>query len=234
MIKLAATVFVLAALMFNAGAPARAHEAQTRGPELVFPVTVEGWASTTTARVTATADITITTEAAAAVRAEALAALAKIAPGAKWRITEFSRRADSSGARRWIIKAVTRLGQPKIDGLTEAAKIASTPGKSYRITGISATPSRAEREAALAALRREIYAIAREELAAARMLWPDRGATIKRIDFIAPRVSKARASARVTQSRSFREAAASVAVERRLTLTATVVLAPAAAPSSPR
>jgi hypothetical protein len=235
MTKFAATCFVLAALLFAAAASSVAHDAEARGPELVFPVTVEGWANTSTARVTAIADITLTTEVAAQVRAEALAAFAKIGPGAKWRITKFSRRADRSGARRWVINAETRLAQSKIDGLRDAAKNASEPGKAYRIGGISATPSRAEREAALTVLRREVYAIAREELSAARILWPDSGAAIKRIDFTAPRVSTTQASARVMRSNRLAGGSAeSVAVEQKLTLTATIVLAPAASPSTPR
>lgn len=227
----AALLAIAVSLALATAAPAQARDPEDAREEVRLTLSAEGWAKTETARVEVLAQLTLLQENRSAVRAEVTGALAELAPDADWRLVGFDRGSDPSGAERWTIRAEARLPQGALDGLASRARSLGSPGKQYRVASIQAVPSLAEREAALAALRARIYAMAREEVKAAAPLWPGRTVVIRSVDFspLVRPLSAARARAEDVHSAMAAapsSASGPLAIEQKLTLTAAVTLAP--------
>ena len=183
------------------------------------------------ARVIAVVDASLPAGQVGEARAGLRRALQELAPEAEWHITGFNRAQDPSGLEQWRVEAETRLPEAALGNLNETARDLSRPGRKVRIAGIDFTPTMAEMEAALSALRQELYAAAEAELGRVRAQWPDRDYRIHRIDVAPegmipqppPQLHAMRAEA------SFEMAAtgggADFAISRKLMLAATVVLA---------
>jgi hypothetical protein len=228
------TVASVLAFLWTAGiGPALAesdhHRRERVQDEIGLDIKAEGWVETTTARVIAVVDASLSAEQVGEARAGLRRVLQELAPEAQWHITGFSRAQDPSGLEQWRVEAETRLPEAALGTLNETARALSRPGRKVRIAGIDFTPTMAEMEAALSALRQELYASAEAELARVRAQWPDRDYRIHRIDVApegtipAPRLLTMRAEA------SYEMASAGgggdFAVSRKLMLAATVVLA---------
>lgn len=165
---------IAGALALTAAAAAHAQTPPPEPDQIHLTLSVEDWVETKTAKVTARVDAAMRGAEAGAARGEALAVLAKTAEGALWRITEFSRAQDASGLERFAVTAEARLPEAQLGGLAERADAASRPGLKARIVNVDFTPTRAEREAKLAELRRALYAAVKAELAAANAVYDDR------------------------------------------------------------
>lgn len=221
---------LFAALLF-----AGAAHAQTLPPEpdqIRLSVSVEGWVETATAKVTARVDATMRGAEAGAARAEALEALAGAAEGATWRITSFNRSQDASGLERFAIMAEARLPEAQLGGLAERADEASRPGLTARIVNVDFSPTRAEREARLAELRKELYAKIREEMEAANAIYEDREYRVRMINLLdaQPMPLAQPRMARATMAMDAESASASFvgggsSVSEKLVMSAVVTLA---------
>ncbi len=228
------TITAVLAVLFScvAALPAGAQIIQPRD-EIVLNLAAEGWVETKTARVLAVADVAIAAENRNAVRDRMMAALKKLSTDAEWRISQFTRNQDPAGLERWRVTAEARLPEAALGGLDERAKQQSQPGLQLRIQAIQFTPTLEEREAALANLRGQLYAQAKEEAARIAKLWPERNFRVARIEIGSPAF---RALPAPMAAQAFREndavaGAASesgeaVSVAQKLNLQATVMLTP--------
>lgn len=208
--------------------------AQTLPPEpdqIRLSVSVEGWVETKTAKVTARVDATMSGAEAGAARTEALEALAGAAKDAQWRITSFTRSQDASGLERFAVMAEARLPETQLGGLAERADEASRPGLTARIVTVDFSPTRAEREARLAELRKELYAKIGEEMAAVNGIYDDREYRVRMINLLGaqpvpvpqPRMARAMAMDAEMAVEGFVGGGASVS--EKLVLNAVVTLA---------
>lgn len=211
---------------------AQAQAADMPRDEIVLQLAAEDWVETKTARVVAAADVAIAGENRASVRDRMLDALKKLSPDADWRLSQFARSQDSAGLERWRVTAEARLPEKALGGLDDRAKSLSQPGLQLRIATTQFTPTLDEREATLAKLRATLYAQAKAEAEQAAKTWPDRAYRVARVDFqqqavpmyrMAPQ--EAMASAPMAASAD-QFAGGDVAVAQKLTLQATVTLAP--------
>lgn len=197
--------------------------------EIGLDIKAEGWVETTTARLVAVIDASLPAEQVGEARAGLRRVLQELAPEAQWHITGFSRAQDPSGLEQWRVEAETRLPEAALGNLNETARALSRPGRKVRIPGIDFTPTMAEMEAALSALRQELYGAAAAELARVRAQWPDRDYRIHRIDVApegtvpAPRMQSMRAEAAYEMVGP--GGGGDFAISRKLMLAATVVLA---------
>jgi len=221
----------LGAALATSNAQAQARDEMPRD-EIVLQLSAEDWVETKTARVIAAADVAIAGEARDAVRDRMLGALKKLSPEADWRLSQFARSQDSAGLERWRVTAEARLPEKALGGLDERAKSLSQPGLQLRVANIQFTPTLEEREATVAALRARIYEQAKQEAAAAAKTWPDRGYRVARVDFqpqpIRPMPMMSEAMPRLSAQgmEPANDSGDALAVAQKITLQATVTLAP--------
>jgi hypothetical protein len=198
----------LAGLLLQAGlaaSPALAGSGANWGRQdtISIELRTEGWVETQTAKVMALLDISLKPEEAGMARIEVQKALDELAPKADWHITGFNRNEGASGLEQWQVTAEARMPESDLGGLRETARGLSQPGRQVRILGIDFSPTLAEQEATLTALREDIYRQAQAELERVRALWPDRDYRIHVIDLVpggmtppqpAPKMMRAEAS----------------------------------------
>ena len=224
---------IAAALMLllacAAAVPAVAQVIQPRD-EIVLVLAAEDWVETKTARVVAVAEVAIAGESRNAVRERMMAALKKMAPGAEWRISQFTRSQDAAGLERWRVAAESRMPEAALGGLDDRAKSLSQPGMQLRIQAIQFTPTLEEREATLATLRDKLYGQAKAEAARVAKLWPERNFRVARIDIGSagnqPMMREAMAAAPMAVMGGGADSGEAVSVAQKLTLQATVTLSP--------
>ncbi len=226
-IRFAQVLVVAFVVCAGLAGPARAAEAVRLPEEIRLMLTAEDWVITETAEVAVTAQLTLVDQDPAAVRRDVTAALKRI-DNAPWRIVRFERGSDAAGATRWTIRAEGRLPQARLDGLAARVRKESGPGKAFRVASIDTTPSLAEREAVLRSLRGQIYAMARNEVEVAKVLWPGRTVTIARVEFmpgpgVTPRPVPYMARAEAVGSSA---APAAATTQEKLILSAWVTLTP--------
>lgn len=222
--------FLLAGLLAVAAvSPSLAQE--TAGPreQIRLPLTVEGWVATETAEVVLAAELTLVDQDPAQVREDVIKTFKRI-DDSDWRIVSFGRNTDAAGAERWSILASARVPQARLDGLHDRVRRAGGSGKSFRVASVDTSPSLAEREAVLRGLRSRIYAMARNELAVAKVLWPDRDVRIAQVQFTdtgAPRPVPYRARGEMMAQASSDSKDAATTTEEKIVLRAWVTLVPA-------
>jgi hypothetical protein len=226
------TVAALTLILLGLAAlPATAQMIQPRD-EIVLNLSAEGWVETQTARVIAVADVAIAAENRDAVRERMMTALKQLSPDAEWRVSQFNRSQDAAGLERWRVTAEARLPESALGGLDERAKQQSQPGLQLRVQAIQFTPTLEEREAALAAVRGQLYEQAKAETDRVAKLWPDRHFRVARIEIgspayrAAPMPMAAQARPMVDEKLNQAEFSDAVSVAQKLTLTATVTLSP--------
>ena len=223
-IRIALAVCVLLA----AGSMRVDAETPPRQDEIVLELSAEDWVETETARVVIAVDLAMSAGQFGQARAEVEGDLRAISPKGTWRRTSFDKLRDEAGYERWRVLAEARLPGAALSALGQTVKNVSRSGRAFAIQEIDCTPTLAEREAALAALRARLYAEAGRELAAINKAFPDRGFRIGAIDFTgqmmvgrpmadAPRVTRMMAA----QAKS----APATAVAEKLIVEARVILA---------
>lgn len=155
----------------------------------------------------------------------------KLSPDADWRLSQFARSQDSAGLERWRVTAEARLPEKSLGGLDDRAKSLSQPGLQLRIAATQFMPTLDEREATLAKLRAALYAKAKAEAEQAAKTWPDRAYRVARVDFQQIGMPMARLAAQEAMPMAAGGGASfapgdDLAVAQKLTLQATVTLAP--------
>ncbi|SLN23509.1 hypothetical protein [Oceanibacterium hippocampi] len=214
----------LAALMLIlTAAVATAQPAGSPNPppsdEIVLRMVSERWVESTDATVRVAIAAAFQASDSSDVRGRALAALDAMAPQANWTITSFDQSEDSSGLERWNILAEARIAENALGGMRDRATKASEPGLKLTLAGIEFTPTLAEREAATAAVRREIYGRVTQEIAALNETFKDRSFTVSRVNFV-PETSYA-AQPRMAL---MKESDGAMAVSAKLVVNAEVVI----------
>lgn len=172
----------LAVLMLFA-APQVVRADTVRDDLVTLDLSLEKWVETESATVTVAADLAVKAGGFGAARQAVKEDLAKISGKAAWRLTGYDRLRDEAGFERWRITAEARLPGAELGGLGSSVKGLGEAGRSYAVLGIDFTPTLAEREAAMAELRAEIYKKAAEELDRLKAVYPDRGYRVAAIHF---------------------------------------------------
>jgi len=162
---------------------ARAEEGYKPDDVVTLNLAVEDWIQTQTAVVNMLIDAAIDSKTVAGAREDVTAMLNGVVPGAEWKILRFDRSRDSAGLERWQVLAEARLMDKQLTGLHDKAQKASSPGKQIRVAGIRFTPTLAEREAAEAKLRSQIYKRVADEITALKTTFPDRAYRAGTISF---------------------------------------------------
>ncbi len=166
------------------------------------------------------------------VRSEVLAALKKLDSKADWRLTNLNRRTDRSGLVQWSVQAEARMKADSLSGFEERAKKSSRGGFTIRLNNVDWTPTLAEREAGMRALRGQLYKAAMAERDMVNDAFGPRAFRIGLIDFVGtgPLVQQTRAAKAEAGMMRTMAADASFApqtgfsVSEKLRLKATVVL----------
>lgn len=166
------------------------------------------------------------------VRSEVMAALKKLDSKADWRLTNFNRRTDRSGLVQWTVNAEARMDADGLSGFEERAKKSSRGGFAIRLNNVNWTPTLAEREAGMRALRGQLYKAAMAERDMVNDAFGPRAFRIGLIDFVGtgPLVQQTRAPKAEAGMMRAMAADASFApqtgfsVSEKLRLKATVVL----------
>lgn len=172
----------LAAFLFST-APVLAEEGYKPDDRVSFMLSTEGWATTTTARVTVSVDAAVSGAAAGNARAEMQKAVGTIAK-ADWRLTDFSRSQDTTGLERWNASFEARIAESELGGIHDAAKKASKAGMQLTVQEVAFDPTLAEVEAVKARLRADLYKQANDQLATINATIPGRAYRITAIDFM--------------------------------------------------
>lgn len=163
--------------------PAKAEEGYKPDDVVTLNLAAEDWIQTQTAVVNMLIDAAINSNTVPGAREDVTALLNNVVPGAEWKILRFDRSRDSAGLERWQVLAEARLMDKQLSGLHDKAQKASAPGKQIRVAAIRFTPTLAEREAAEAKLRGQIYKKVAEEIAALKTSFPDRAYRAGAISF---------------------------------------------------
>ncbi|MEO9900199.1 hypothetical protein [Nisaea sp.] len=156
-----------------------------RDDTVTLDLSLEKWVETDSATVTVAADLAVKAGGFGLARAAVQADLAKISDKAPWRLVGYDRLRDEAGFERWRITAEARLPSMALGGIGSTVDGLGEAGRSFALLGIDFTPTLAEREAALAELRADIYQSAADELARLKAVYPDRGYRVAAIH-IAP------------------------------------------------
>lgn len=151
-----------------------------------YPITLEKWATTNTAKVTISMDAALDKIGLADINSHVLENLNKLAAKADWHITQFNRNQDKSGLEGLHVEAEARLTQDVLPGLRYKAKTISKAGETYTVSAIDFSPSTAEMEATHAAARAEIYESAKQEIARLNQAYPEQHYFLRSVDFAPP------------------------------------------------
>lgn len=170
----------LAVLMLFAAPVVQAETA--RDDTVTLDLSLEKWVETDSATVRVAADLAVKAGGFGVARAAVQADLAKISDKAPWRLVGYDRLRDEAGFERWRITAEARLPSTALGGIGSTVGDLGEAGRSYALLGIDFTPTLAEREAALAELRAEIYQRAADELERLKAVYPDRGYRVAAIN----------------------------------------------------
>ena len=152
--------------------------------KVVYPVTVQQWVSTQTAKVEVSVDATLKESDLSKARGNIRANLDKIGGKADWHITQFRRSQDQSGLERVAVQAEARLPEGQLANLRQQAKAMSKAGSTYRINNIDFTPSMADMQQARADLRAKVYMQANQELVRLNKQYPGQKFHLHRVNFV--------------------------------------------------
>lgn len=218
------------------GALADTATADTQPPRrpdrVVLQLSAEDWVDTKTARLTVAVDAAESAQNAGGVRDRVLTVLGGLAKDADWHITRFDRGRDNAGLETSRVTAEARVAEDVLSGIYDKARSASRPGLQVRVAGIDFSPTLAENEAVRAGLRAEIYRQVGAELERLKTAHPGRTFRLRTIDFVhlrpyrqAGRKAMEAAPAPAQMRTLAATSGGNFGVSRRMTLTATVVLA---------
>jgi hypothetical protein len=150
---------------------------------VTYPITVEKWATTNTAKVTVSMDAALDKVGLTDINSHVLENLNKMATKADWHITQFNRTQDKSGLEVLHVEAEARLTQDNLAGLRDKAKTVSKAGETYTVSAIDFSPSNTEMEATHAAARAEIYESAKQEITRLNQAYPEQHYFLRSLDF---------------------------------------------------
>lgn len=246
--------YALLALAMFLLAPSHAAHAEEREPpraddRVIFDLAAEDWVATKTARVLIGVEAAVTGNTAGTMRSDMAKAVNDLVK-ADWRLTSFSRSQDQTGLERWSASYEARVPENALGGLGENAKKLSKAGMQLAVNAIDFSPTLEETQAALGALRTQIYKSANEQLAALNAAMPGRNYRIAAINFTSdnegvapppsmPVVMRGYAAASSSMVSAVNGSAESVPMERaeKVTITARIMLAsapPVATSATPR
>ncbi len=176
-----ATRFLVACLFACTACPALAEEYKP-DDRVSFDLVAEGWAATTTARVTVDVNAAVAGASAGTMRADMQKAVNDVAKS-EWRLIGFSRSQDSTGLERWNAQFEARVAENALGGIHDTAKKLSKAGMQLTITEIAFDPTLAEIEAVKAKLRGELYKQINDQLAVLNAAVPGRQYRVGTVDF---------------------------------------------------
>ena len=129
----------------------------------VMMLSAESWVTAAKPKVIVHVDAALQSEQSGSLRRDLKEKLGKVLPGAEWRFTNFSQSRGKAGLEHWRVTAEARVDDSKLGGLQSKVEKASRPGFKLTVGNINYQPTVAEREAAIAKLRAQIYKMARTE-----------------------------------------------------------------------
>lgn len=209
------------------GNSVQAIERPLRDDVITLTLSVEDWVETSTARVVVMADLAVPAGSLQMARAEAERALSGSAR-ADWRMTRFNQRGVEAGLERWRIFFEARLAADKLADLGAKVKAGEKAGRGFKIAEVDYSPTLAERQAAMASLRTQIYAQVDAELKQVNKAFPGRDFRVRSVGFgpigrPQPHLMRAEAAGQMKAMAAPAQAMDQVSV--KLTLTANVQLA---------
>jgi hypothetical protein len=151
--------------------------------EITLELSAESYVETATAKVVVEFDAALDSSNIGDQRAKLRQILTNLDSQAQWRFTRFDRSVDAAGLERWRVSAFARLAEKSLSGLSDRARQASKPGLQVKIAGIDFSPTLAEREAAYATLRSELYAQIQTEIEHLKTSFPGRPFRVKQVNF---------------------------------------------------
>lgn len=190
---------------------------------IAFPLTVEAWATTQSAKVTVNVSATLSDKALDTIQQQVQQNLKKIVPNATWHITRFYRSQNSSGLEQIQVSAQARIPNSQLANLRSKAKAVSQPGQQYKIAGIDYSPSLAEVEKTKLQLRQQIYQQAKSEIAAINKLYDAKNYFLHQIIFQGANVTVMRPRTMMLAPEAVSKQ--SMAVSDKIVLRANVIVA---------
>lgn len=191
-----------------------------------FNLSAEQWASTTTAKVSVRINATLTDKQLGTIHSKILNNLQKIVSKAKWHIVQFNRNKNQSGLEQLYAVATARVPEADLANIRKKAKAVSQAGETYRIASINFAPSQSEIQATKAALRANIYAQTKAELASLNKEYTDETFFLHAIKFYGGVVNpRPQMHTMVLTQAKMGSAKAAMAVSDKVRLNANVVLA---------
>ena len=174
--------FLLALLLTCAAVPACAEESYKPDDQVAFDLSTEGWATTTTARVTVNVDAAGAGSSTGTMRDDMQKAVNTLVK-TDWRLINFSRNQDQTGLERWNASFEARVPENQLGGIHDTAKKLGKAGMQLTIIDIAFDPTLAEIETVKAKLRADLYQEIGAQLAALNAAFPGRQYRVSAINF---------------------------------------------------
>ena len=173
---------LLALLLLCAALPAQAEEGYKPDDQVAFDLSAEGWATTTTARVTVNVDAAGAGSTSGTMRDDMQKAVNNLVK-TEWRLINFSRSQDQTGLERWNASFEARVPENQLGGIHDTAKKLGKAGLQLTIADIAFDPTLAEIETVKAKLRADLYKQIGDQLAALNTAFPGRQYRVGAINF---------------------------------------------------
>lgn len=202
--------------------------------QIVLDLTEETWVEATDAKLIMSIETAVSSSEMVATQAKIYQTLSAIDDKAAWRTTLFQRNPDSTGLERWRVLAEARVTAGTIGDVRGVATKQSAPGYRVTVAQIDFSPSPEAFEKARAALRKVLYKRAKTEMESLNEIFGEDAFGISTIDFTngaVPLVAKAQPRVMRAESAQFDQTSsalagggASMAISRKLTQRALVIL----------
>ena len=151
---------------------------------IVYPLHVEQWATSQTAKVTIQFDGALTTKGSADIQSTIYQKLAQLSNSGKWYVTNVNQTKDSSDLQRITIQAEARLATSDLAGLQDKVKGLSKPGATFTVADIDFSPSMKDIQQVKTDLRSQMYQMAKEELIKFNQMYPDQKFVLHKIEIV--------------------------------------------------
>ncbi|BCA96463.1 hypothetical protein TUM19329_28240 [Legionella antarctica] len=151
--------------------------------KVLFQISSKKWVTTQTALLTVSINATLSNADLVKARADMMTSLNKIAKG-DWHLIDFNRSQDSSGLEKLYVQARVRVDQATLTDIYQHAKIISTPGTKYEVSGVDFKPSLEETQTVRAKIREQLYQQVNEEIARMNKVYPTQNYSVSNLVFI--------------------------------------------------
>ena len=155
--------------------------------KVAYKVSVEQWATTTSALVTVTINANLGESGLETIHGQIEQNLKKISPNSRWHITSFNRSQSQSGLEQLTAQAEARIDSSHLGNIRSKAKSISKPGEKYTISDIVYKPSLKEIEAVQKILRNQVYKDIKQQLTQLNSVYPGQNFHVYRINFLPER-----------------------------------------------